>query len=133
MGLDMEVYALPERVWLPKDILTWDELRKFRSTGITEGSTTVFEWRKHHDLNRWMQRLFESRGGDPEDFNNSATRLYKQDLVALFEWLLEDAMLEDTSYWDSWILDRLKEDVKFLAEAAYWLAAGRDIYYEPCA
>ena len=60
------------------------------------GCKRIATWRKHPNLHGWMQKLYESKGGESAEFNCNPVELTREDLEAL-RFAIEHAQLPDTS------------------------------------
>ena len=67
----------------------------FNKEDIPAERRELMYWRKHHDLHKWMKRLFIQKGGDviPNQFNCDYVRLVMEDIERLeqdMHWVDED-------------------------------------------
>ena len=89
-----------------------------------------FYWRKHHDLQGWMEQLYKERGGIRE-FNCVCIKLKKYDLDNLENAVLEAKLPETTGFFfgsgntESYV----DEDLKFIRKARQAISEGYDILY----
>jgi len=100
-----------------------------------EPDTPEFQWRKHPNLQGWMARLWESRGGTAE-FNCVELRLYKEDINKLKNDILSNNLSGnhgDTEgfFFGSNADEYYKEkDLAFCDWALEELAKGNEVIYD---
>lgn len=70
-------------------------------------------WRKHYQLNEWMQSLYEQKGGNGE-FNGDFVELTKDDLLALDKATDDDHFYNqfEDPYWKEWTKKCDKQFIK---------------------
>tara|TARA_R100000152_G_C6765149_1_gene189914 strand:- start:103 stop:444 length:342 start_codon:yes stop_codon:yes gene_type:complete len=94
-----------------------------------------FHWRKHPNLQGWMERLWESRGGEG-CFNCVELRLYKEDIEQLAVDIMSGNLNgggEDTqgfffgSNSDEYYKD---QDLEFCKWALEEIAQGNEVFYD---
>jgi hypothetical protein len=89
-----------------------------------------FYWRKHHDLQGWMEKLYNERGGSRE-FNCVCIKLSEADLDNLEASVLDRKLPHTVGFFfgsgntESYVND----DLKFIEEARSAMADGYDILY----
>jgi hypothetical protein len=90
-------------------------------------------WRKHPNLQGWMEKLFASKGGTCESFNGVEVELTSQDLSDLRSDIVSDSMKKlDTSgfFFGSPSDDHYRDyDLDFIANARLILLAGGRVFY----
>ena len=87
-------------------------------------------WRKHPNLHGWMERLYDSKGGEGM-FNCEFVQLTESDLAKLQDDILQQALIEASGpFWgeDSCEYYR-KDDLAFIKEAFDSIDQGYDILY----
>lgn len=87
----------------------------------------VVYWRKHHDLHRWMERLYYKRGGK-EEFNLVPLFLSKDDLDRLEQDIINNRLQYTTSFFSS-TEEAKNYDLKAVKSAKACLALGNLVYY----
>lgn len=88
-------------------------------------------WRKHPNLQGWMEKLYYNKGGEDESFNCSSVRLEKHDLERLKEDV-ESGSLPATSgfFFGVESDDHYKEDdLKFIEAALQEIEDGCIVLY----
>jgi len=119
MGLDQ--YATARRGEAKKD----DE-------GFTyyEDSMELSYWRKHPNLQGWMENLYYEKGGD-EDFNCVDLELTLEDLNSLEESLDEEALPETAGFFFGSDADDYyaEADREFIVQARAAIKQGYTVIY----
>jgi hypothetical protein len=89
--------------------------------------TKICQWRKHSNLQGWMQNLYESRGGK-ESFNCIDLKLEEEDLLKL---KAEHNTLEAASgfFWGESTTEDIAETEEFIGIALEYLNRGYTIVY----
>jgi len=84
-------------------------------------------WRKHANLQGWMEDLYTSRGGK-ESFNCIDLRLFEEDLTSLAR---EHDSLETATgfFWGTSELEDIEATKEFISQATDLLAQGYEIIY----
>ncbi len=119
MGLDQYAYSVdPRLVEGSVDFKVPDDCAR-----------QIAYWRKHPDLQGWMQELYLAKGGQ-EEFNCVNVRLELEDLDALEE-AVRDGDLPRTSgfFFGESTPDDRDDDLIFIRDARAELAEGRVVYY----
>ena len=90
----------------------------------------IHYWRKHPNLQGWMERLYRQKGGNDDVFNCVPVALDLADLDALEKDVVANALPETTGFFfgQSTEEDRI-DDLKFIQKARTELALGRAVYY----
>lgn len=110
-------------------------LDQYAYTKDKEGEQNeIAYWRKHPNLQGWMEQLWISKGGDSaESFNCIELELTEADLVRLQSEILSESVASlgtrgfffgDTS--DEWYRE---QDLKFIEEALALVREGNPVYY----
>ena len=73
MGLDMYAFVTDKRN-LVNDVTLQE--------GASEQLTLLWQWRKHHDLHGWFEKLYREKGGTKE-FNTEIVNVTQYDLDRL--------------------------------------------------
>lgn len=119
MGLDQYAYSVDPRL-----------VEGSVDFKVPDGSARqIAYWRKHPDLQGWMQELYLAKGGQ-EEFNCVNVRLEPEDLDALEE-AVRDGDLPRTSgfFFGESTPDDRDDDLIFIRDARQELAEGRVVYY----
>ena len=92
-----------------------------------EKDTDIMYWRKHADLQGWMQELYYEKGGQ-EDFNCVELSLTKDDLLRLQK---EHKNLESVSgfFWGTSGQYEEDQTVDFIKSALEAIDAGYEVIY----
>ena len=123
MGLDQYARSIdPKQVTSPVDFLTEDMDRS--------DHREIYYWRKHANLQGWMERLYRQKGGKDADFNCVPVQLTAADLDALEKDVVANALPETTGFFfgQSSEEDRI-DDLKFIQTARTEIALGKAVYY----
>lgn len=89
-------------------------------------------WRKHPDLQGWMENLYIKKGGAEEQFNCVNVRLVEEDLMNLKRDILNHNLPETSgpffgiSYYAP---EDIKYDLDFVNKALECLREGGAVYY----
>lgn len=92
---------------------------------------TFFYWRKHPDLEGWMEKLYYSKGGTSDKFNNDTLLLTKEDIVQLAKDTVNDKMPKTEGFFFGESDEESKrQTILFIAKALKELEKGEyDLYY----
>ena len=95
-----------------------------------EDSKELAYWRKHPNLQGWMQDLYHEKGGE-EDFNCVDLELTLEDLDALEESLDEEALPETTGFFFGGNADDhyAEADREFIVAARAAIKQGYTVVY----
>ena len=122
MGLDQ--YAYKVKKGIIKSAIPSD--KQIPSNELVE----IAYWRKHPNLHGWMERLYDSKGGDGM-FNCEFVQLTESDLIKLQEDILQRALFEASGPF--WGLNSdeeyRKDDLAFIQEALDSIEQGYDVLY----
>ena len=130
MGLDQYAYKIKKNLIADEiDI----KLRNEEGELVVpeeELDTDFFYWRKHHDLQGWMENLYYGRGGSRE-FNCVCIKLSEADLNNL-EKAVQDAKLPHTKgffFGSGNTKGYVEDDLRFIRMAKEAISEGYDILY----
>jgi hypothetical protein len=88
-------------------------------------------WRKHPNLQGWMERLYRSKGGTEKDFNCVAVDLTLTDITRLMQDVVMNALPPTEGFFfggDS--DDHYKaQDLEFCNKAIKEILAGNEVFY----
>jgi hypothetical protein len=122
MGLDQ--YAYKVKKGIIKSAIPSD--KQIPSDELVE----IAYWRKHPNLHGWMERLYDSKGGDGM-FNCEFVQLTESDLIKLQEDILQRALFEASGPF--WGLNSdeeyRKDDLTFIQAALDSIEQGYDVLY----
>ena len=122
MGLDQ--YAYKVKKGIIKSAIPSD--KQIPSNELVE----IAYWRKHPNLHGWMERLYDSKGGDGM-FNCEFVQLTESDLIKLQEDILQRALFEASGPF--WGLNSdeeyRKDDLAFIQDALDSIEQGYDVLY----
>jgi len=103
MGLDM--YAKRMKFTPTKEVDFNDELYgKSKDSGEIDYSNQIVKteevayWRKHPDLQGWMQKLYEEKGGEDKSFNGDPVVLTLADLDRLEDDILGENLPKTSGF-----------------------------------
>lgn len=108
-----------------------DQWATVRPEGMEEDKEIrVFSWRKHPNLQGWMERLWRERGGTGE-FNQMSVELRDDDLVALEKAVLNSGLPDTVGFFfgESADDEYLSDDLKFVGRARDAVASGHQVFY----
>jgi hypothetical protein len=89
-------------------------------------------WRKHSDLQGWMQKLYVKKGGKDPEFNCVPVVLTEDDLTALEVAIRKNLLPETRGFFfgaSSRDDEERKYDLEFVAKARAAIADGKKVYY----
>lgn len=122
MGLDQYAYAV-----MPH---TQNTTFSFHGGDENERYTRLAYWRKHPDLQGWMEQLFAEKGGEGE-FNCQPVHLTAADLDALEEAVLAHDLPTTTGFFFGESRPEDAEDtLEFIREARKAISLGMVVYYD---
>ena len=110
MGLDQYVFAVPPNH--PRD----------------EPAHELFYWRKHADLQGWMEALYRSKGGEAKQFNCQEVELTSEDIDRLER---EHGSLDTTTgfFFGSSMQSDIEDTNSFIELAREQLNQGNTLFY----
>ena len=93
-----------------------------------EEKIEIMYWRKHANLQGWMERLYCSRGGKGEDFNCVDLLLSEEDLLNL---QLQHENLETATgfFWGTSRPESIADTAHFISTALEYQKQGYEITY----
>jgi len=128
MGLDQYAYKIKKGLVEDTiDIKLWNEEK---GEPLHEYDRDFFYWRKHHDLQGFMENLYHERGGE-EEFNCVCIKLDEKDLDDL-EYAVKNRKLPETTgfFFGSGNTEGYrKDDLKFIRASRKAMKEGYDILY----
>jgi hypothetical protein len=116
MGLDQYAYKTSRKP--PKKHVDFDG---------HEDAEEFFYWRKHRDLQTWMEKLYRAKGGAQEHFNCARILLTVNDLDSLESDLRQRPLPKvDGTLFSG---DDIEQDLDFVWAARRAIADGYTVYY----
>ena len=89
-----------------------------------------FYWRKHPDLQGWMQKLYRAKGGADESFNSSPVVLTMEDLDNLENDVRQHKLPETQGFFFGKSYgDEMERDLDFIDQARRAIKDGYTVYY----
>lgn len=120
MGLDQNAY-----ICKPEDL---DSEVDFSTEEIW--TSEIAYWRKHANLQGWMNDLYSAKGGKDEYFNVSPVRLTLGDIYALEDDILNDTLPETTGFFFGVSGEHHKyDDLEFIKKAKKAINDGYAVFY----
>lgn len=118
MGLDQFAFVRASRPATPVDF------------DSAEDDTELHYWRKHPNLQGWMEKLYRRKGGKDESFNCVPVELTGEDLDALEMAVRGNELPETTGFFfgrsDG---SEVEDDLKFIRKAREAIAEGKAVFY----
>ena len=134
MGLDQYAYIASKAKQREEyfEGAVWDnDAREFKNANMAEPQEIAY-WRKHPNLQGWMEKLYEAKGGD-EEFNGVELELTWEDVDMLEQDIKNGHMSKlGTSgfFFGDPSDDYYKEkDLQFCIDAKAELFLGRKVFY----
>lgn len=135
MGLDQTAIARKGEPRTVKSEYTYTDLDGTEHKGVEEylewdDSIELATWRKHPNLQGWMQELYYEKGGEGE-FNCVDVELTFEDLDALEATLDEDELPETVGFFFGSNADDhyAEADREFIVQARAALKKGYKVFY----
>jgi hypothetical protein len=95
-----------------------------------EDSIEIFYWRKHPDLQGWMQKLYRAKGGADESFNSSPVVLTMEDLDNLENDVRQHKLPETQGFFFGKSYgEEMERDLDFIDQARRAIKDGYTVYY----
>lgn len=131
MGLDQNAWAVSPDV-APLALITERELTDEEMTKLEAGRIAICYWRKHADLNAWMEALYIRKGGI-EPFNCIPMPLTRDDIQSLKNHLDSNggkyAEQGHGFFWGKTRPEDIEQDYEFIKRAFTLMDEGYEIYY----
>ena len=132
MGLDQFAYRV-KRGFIQKPVDFETSVYDEKTEEYTNAVETVeFKyWRKHPNLQGWMEDLYYSKGGEAKQFNCVNVQLTWEDLEEL-EHAIKNNMLPETDgffFGNDSSKEYKDEDLQFIEDALEAIKDGDDVYY----
>jgi len=90
----------------------------------------IAQWRKHPNIQGWMEKLYESKGGEGV-FNCQPVRVTFQDLVNLRHAVIHEKLPVTQGFFFGESLPEDREiDLKFIDDAMKAIGQDMEIYYD---
>ena len=133
MGLDQ--YAYMTKVKLSKQVDFGEELNKAAESA--KSGKQVYDdinyWRKHPNLQGWMQKLYEKKGGQNPDFNCSPVVLTQEDIDNLAKDILDNNLPQTSGFFFGESIrdaEQEKYDLEFCKQASAAIKEGYTVFYD---
>lgn len=131
MGLDQNAWAVePEVAHLA--LITERELTDEEMETLEAGRIHLMKWRKHADLNRWMEDLYVQKGGT-DVFNCIPMPLTRDDILSLQQHLADNCNAYGEKgegfFWGESTEEDIVLDHEFITKALNALDEGFEVYY----
>lgn len=130
MGLDQNAWAVEPKV-AHLALITERELTDEEMNSLEAGRIHLMSWRKHADLNKWMEDLYARKGGT-EVFNCLPMPLVLDDLLSLQEHIETHNGYAERGEGFFWGVSRPEDtenDKHFIQKAIGSLDEGYEVYY----
>lgn len=91
----------------------------------------LYQWRKHPNLQGWMEGLYRAKGGTQVDFNTAAVRLESEDLDELEEAVVRGRLpMTEGFFFGKSRPQHKAEDLEFIARARDAIQRGLVVFYD---
>lgn len=128
MGLDQ--FAFKTKAKFTKEVDFESEIDQSEDG---DDRVQVHCWRKHANLQGWMESLYREKGGSSMDFNCSPLQLTKEDLDRLAADLIDQNLPETEGFFfgqSENSEEEMQEDLAFVKEAHRAIDEGYTVYYD---
>ena len=124
MGLDQYAFAVMPHKDNTDTSFVWGRDNE------PDNYSEIAYWRKHANLQGWMEDLYRSKGGDADVFNCASVRVTFQDLADLEATVNGDDLPATTGFFfgASTPEDKI-DDLAFIAKAREAIGQDMEIYY----
>jgi hypothetical protein len=126
MGLDQ--FAYKTKVKFTKEVDFNSEINEDRSELVE-----IHYWRKHANLQGWMESLYKEKGGSSKEFNCVPLQLTKEDLDRLAADLIDQNLPETQGFFfgqSENSEEEMQEDLEFVKQAHRAIDEGYTVYYD---
>ena len=90
----------------------------------------IAQWRKHPNIQGWMEKLYESKGGE-RVFNCQPVRVTFQDLINLkYAVINEKLPVTQGFFFGESLPEDREDDLKFIEDAMKAIGQDMEIYYD---
>ena len=132
MGLDQFAYKVKKGfITKPVDFRTEEYNEETEEHEVLVEKKELHYWRKHPNLQGWMENLYYEKGGEEDTFNCVNVQLTWEDLEELEKEIREGTLPQTVGFFfgdDS--DDYYKEEtLEFIEEALLAIRKGYDVYY----
>ena len=102
------------------------------ASSINDGeSPIIHQWRKHPNLQGWMEKLYREKGGEAKDFNWVTVRLNLEDIDRLEKAVIAGELPHTTGFFFGQSQPEHKaEDLEFIAKARKAIGEGFAVFYD---
>jgi hypothetical protein len=136
MGLDQYAYAVKKgKIEGEVDFCFKeydDEYNLVKVNVEDEDFEEIAYWRKHADLQGWMRKLYDKKGGESNEFNCNKLLLTEEDLDNLEKDVRKGKLPKTTGFFfGNGNTDGYAEtDLNFISKAREYISNGYDIVYD---
>jgi hypothetical protein len=124
MGLDQYAYAVMPSAENTDLGFAWD------ADNNPENYSEIYYWRKHPNLQGWMEKLYQSKGGE-KVFNCTPVRLSFQDINDLEEDVNGSKLPSTTGFFFGESTPEIREqDLEFIRKAREAMSQDMEVYYD---
>ena len=126
MGLDQ--FAYKTKLKLSKPVDFQDEVYQ-----TDESSQEFFYWRKHPNLQGWMEKLYFKKGGNRTPFNCAPLELVQEDIDNLVNDILDSNLPRTTGFFfgeSNAEEEQEKTDLDFCKKASDAIKNGYKVFYD---
>ena len=130
MGLDQYAFAVRPHPLNTDTYIYWNDGDKCTEEQYDANVHKIAQWRKHPNLQGYMQKVYWSKGGEG-NFNCTPVRVSFQDLKVLKEIVIEAELPVTQGFFfgESQPEDR-EDDLKFIDDAMKAIGQDMEIYYD---
>ena len=109
-----------------------DQYAILKDADGNEVQSEFFYWRKHPDLNRWIEKLWRKRENNTEDtFNCVEVELFAEDIEALEKDVIERNLETTTGFFFGVSSEEDRNyDLEFIKAAKQALSEGYRVFYD---
>ena len=109
-----------------------DEYNLVKVNVEDEDFEDIAYWRKHHDLQGWMRKLYSEKGGESNEFNCNKLLLDEEDLDNLEKDVREGNLPQTRGFFFGTgnTEGYVDIDLEFIAKARKYISEGYDIVYD---
>lgn len=132
MGLDQFSYRIKKGfITKPVDFSTEKYNEETEEHEVLCETEEIHYWRKHPNLQGWMEELYYEKGGESPEFNCVNVQLTWEDLEKLEQDLKEDSLPETCGFFFGGNSDEeyKVETLEFVEKGLESIKNGYDVYY----
>lgn len=132
MGLDQFAYRVKKGfIKHPVDFETEEYNEETKQHEKLVDKKELHYWRKHPNLQGWMENLYYEKDGESDEFNCVNVQLTWEDLERLEDDIKNNKLPDTCGFFFGDDSDEYykKDDLKFIEEALLAIRKGYDVYY----